>query len=141
MAKILLLIVNVLLMLVFAAFAWLQRDDADTSGKYENPWIGDVWVWITFYGLVSAGFLLALFRKHPWPLYLVLVAFCAWQFARTGHGLITNFSTGNPTLTGEAMSAAKPFIEQSREFFGALIALTAVGFLWLQGRRARRRKS
>ncbi len=133
-------VVNLLGLLVFVGFAWLQRED-DNPAIYVNPSLTDVWIWITFYGLVAGLFLLALIRRFPWPLYAVAVAFCLFQFVATGPGLIRNLVGGEFTMTKQSMSPDHAEVEESREFFGAVIALMATGFLWWQRPRSRDGKS
>lgn len=127
----LLFVGNIVGFVVFAFFAWLQRED-DNPEIYSNPSLVDVWAWIAFYGVISLLFLLAMARRFPWPLYLVAVAFCLFELGTTGPGLIENLRGGEFTMTKKAMNPEHGEVERSREFFGALIALTATGFLWWQ---------
>ncbi len=126
-----LLACNLLGFAVFAFFAWLQRED-DNPEIYTNPSLIDVWAWIAFYGLISLMFLLAVTRRFPWPLFALALVFCLFELATTGPGLIQNLSGGGFTMTKKAMNPSHGEVEQSREFFGALIALAATGFLWWQ---------
>ncbi len=122
---------NLLGFVVFAYFAWLQRED-DNPAIYANPSLVDVWAWIVFYGLIALLFLLGVFRRFPWPLFAVAVAFCVFELAATGPGLIQNLTGGEFTMTKKSMNPGHAEVEQSREFFGAVIALLGSGFLWWQ---------
>ncbi len=122
---------NVLGFFVFTYFAWLQRED-DNPEVYANPSLVDVWAWVAFYGLIALLFLLGAFRRFPWPLFLVAVIFCLFELATTGPGLLQNLTGGDFTMTKKSMNPAHGEVEQSREFFGALIALLGTGFLWWQ---------
>jgi hypothetical protein len=130
------LIPNLLGTLLFAYFAWLQRED-DNPEIYSNPSVADVWTWIAFYGMVSLLFLLAAARKFPGWLLAVAAAFGVFEMAATGPGVWRNVAGGGFTMTKEAMNPGHAEVEQSREFFGAALALAGVGFLAWQGRRRR----
>ncbi|MEM0896618.1 MAG: transmembrane 220 family protein [Verrucomicrobiota bacterium] len=125
-------VVNLACLLLFAAFAWLQRED-DNPVIYEDPSMLDVWIWVAFYALVAMAFGLAAAGKFPLPLYGVIAAFCLYQMVVTGPGIWTNL-TGEQgfEMTKTSMAPQRAHVEQSREFFGAVIALAAVGFLWWQ---------
>ena len=126
------LVVNVLGVILFAVFAWLQRED-DNPAIYENPSMFDVWAWIVFYALMAVAFGLAAAGKFPLPLYAVIAVFCLYELVTTGPGLWTNL-TGEQgfEMTKTSMNPDRAHVEQSREFFGALIVLGALGFLFWQ---------
>ena len=135
MSKRVFTIANVLLTLVFAYFAWLQHED-DNAEVYVNASVADVWEWIAFYGLVSISFAIAIFNIRPRLLYLGVIAFCLFELVVTGPGLYQNlFGAEEFKLMKNSMSPETPRVELSREFFGALIAMVAIGFLWFQSRR------
>ncbi|MEM9480112.1 MAG: transmembrane 220 family protein [Verrucomicrobiota bacterium] len=125
-------VVNIACLLLFVVFAWLQRED-DNPIIYENPSMLDVWVWIAFYALVAIAFGLAAAGLFPLPLYGVIAVFCLYQMVVTGPGVWTNL-TGDQgfEVTKTSMAPTRAHVEQSREFFGAVIALAAVGFLFWQ---------
>ena len=55
---------------------------------------------------------------------------------RTVPGLWENLFGERPfTMTQTSMSSSDPRVELTREFFGALIALGALAFLWWEQRR------
>ncbi len=134
MPRVLTIAANVAGLLLFAFFAWLQRED-DNPDVYVNASLADVWVWVAFYAFVALLFGLALLRKYPWPLYALALALCIFQFIVTGPGLIANLTGGHFDLTKSGMSPNHAEVELSREFFGAVIALAAIGKLWWQRHR------
>lgn len=138
MSKRVFTIINLLLVLLFGLFAWLQMNDIDPR-IYENASSFDAWSWVVFYGLIAVSFGLAVANIRPWPLYLLMIGFCVYEMIDTGPGLYQNlFGDKDFTMMGESMNARDPRVELSREFFGAVIALVAIGFLWLQRRLLRR---
>lgn len=139
MNKAVLAVLNVIGILVFALFAWFQVNDIDPA-IYHNPSKLDAWLWFAFYALVALLFVAALVsRRVPGWLLGLAAVFCLVEMGRTAPGLFSNlFESESFTMTQESMSAESPQVELTREFFGALIALAAVGFLaWQQRRRGR----
>ena len=128
-----LLIINLLGTAIFAVFSWLQHED-DNPDVYVNASLFDVWVWILFYALISVSFLLAAFRKIHWPVVIVAAIFCLVMIGVSTPGIIANFTSGDFNMTKTGMDPKTPRVEESREFFGALIALAGVGFLAWQKR-------
>lgn len=122
--------------IIFALFAWLQHED-DNPEIYFNPSMVDVWSWIVFYGLVSVSFLLACFNKFPKWLYLVTAAMAIYFMAFSVQGLMDNLNSGAFDMTKDAMNPKQPHVEITREFFGALIALFAIGYLYWCSRKTR----
>ena len=122
--------VHLVLAGMFFAFAWLQKNDLDPA-IYDNPSALDAALWLAFYAVVGALFVLSLFRRVPiWLLLLVAIA-CLVEMATTGPGLYENvFGDKDFTMTQASMSAEDPRVELTREFFGALIALAGVAILW-----------
>jgi hypothetical protein len=108
---------NVLLLLAFATLQWNDPDPV---------------LWIIFYALCAAVPLLALLNK---PLKIVcslaLIA-CLIEMTRTAEGAYNYYlhMTEEPLM--QSMNPNKPYIEEAREFLGALIALALVVLsLWL----------
>ena len=121
-------------MIIFAIFAWLQHED-DNPEIYFDPSIADAWSWIIFYGLVSASFLLACFNKFPKWLYFLAAIMAIYFMAFSVHGLMENLSNGEFNMSKNAMNPKQPYVEITREFFGALIALSAIGYLYWHSRK------
>lgn len=128
-------ILNVVLFLLFALFSWVQYNDIDPE-VYDRPSSIDAATWLLFYALVSALFLITVFKAPPrWILALAILA-CLVELGRTAPGIWENFFGEQPfTLTQQSMSAEDPRVELSREFFGALITLGAVVLLWWERAR------
>ena len=131
MSKIIVTVVNFFGILLFVFFAYLQHDD-NNSEIYANPKLLDVWMWIAFYGLVALLFGLTIWWRVPRLLCLVAFCFCAYKLSITAPGFVTNLTSGHFTLTKAGMSPDRSEVELTREFFGALIALAGVSFLWWQ---------
>ncbi len=127
-----------LMSLMFAVFAYVQLNDIDPE-VYHKPSAVDVWSWVIFYSLLAVLSAASIFWKVP-RVWLVLAAvFCLFEMVRTGPGLWQNlFQAEKFTMTGASMSPTRSEVELSREFFGALIGLAGVGFLWWQSTRAPR---
>ena len=128
-------IVNAIGVLLFVLFAWFQRNDIDPEIYYHASEIDSV-LWFLFYLLIAGMFMMAIFREAPiWLLALGVLA-CVVEMAMSGPGLWENvFGDAEFNMTQGGMNTEDPRVELSREFFGALIALAAVLFLWWQRRR------
>lgn len=126
--------INILIALLFFSFAWFQRNDVDPQ-IYHNPSNIDAALWLFFYLLIAILLIIVIWRKIPvWILLLATIA-CVVQMAVSGPGLFQNlFGNEDFSMTGESMSAESPQVELSREFFGAVIALLGVIWIWLQHR-------
>ena len=111
------IIINVIFCLSFLVFAYLNFNDPD--------W----YLWVPIYLAVAACCGLAVFGKYYPTLYLGLIAFYAIYaiilfFAKDGvRDWI--FKYKKESLVQE-MQATKPYIEQTREFFGLLIITGAL---------------
>jgi len=128
-------IFNAIGAVLFALFAWLQRED-DNVEIYVNPSKIDVALWIGFYGLVAALFVLAIFRRFPRWLYLAVLALGVFHLVTTIPGVIDNFKGGSIEMAKESMSAERPEVELSREFFGVLVAFVGAWLAWRQRPKA-----
>ncbi len=112
-----LLILNVIFCISFIGFAYVNLNDKDS------------WLWVSIY--MAAAICCGLAAAHfIYPLvYLVLIAFYLIYatkifFAKDGvKDWITKYN--KPSLV-ESMQATKPYIEQTREFFGLLIIAGAL---------------
>lgn len=113
----LLIILNSFFCLAFAAFAYVNLNDVDS------------WLWVPIYLVASICCGFAVFEKYYPVVYLVAIAFYLIYairlfFAKDG---VKDwiFKYHNPSLV-ESMQATKPYIEQTREFFGLLIIIGAL---------------
>lgn len=126
------LITNVIVALLFFLFAGFQFNDVDPA-VYHNPSKLDAAIWLLFYFFIGVMSLAVIFRKIPgWILGVGVIA-CLIQMAISGPGLYQNvFGTDAFNMTQGSMSAEDPRVELSREFFGALIAMLGVAWIWWQ---------
>jgi len=112
-----LIILNVIFCISFIGFAYVNLNDKDS------------WLWVPIYmaAAICCG-LAAMGLFYPY-VYLTLIAFYLIYatkifFAKDGvRDWITKYN--KPSLV-ESMQATKPYIEQTREFFGLLIIAGAL---------------
>ena len=127
------------LSIMFAVFAYVQLNDTNPE-IYHQPSILDAWSWMFFYGFLAVLCIVSIFQRVPRVLLGVAAAFCLVEMARTVPGLYANlFEAEKFTMTATSMTAANPEVELTREFFGALIGLVGVAFLWWQASNAERK--
>lgn len=133
--------VHVVFALLFVTFAWLQRNDIDPA-VYYKPSSLDAALWLAFYSLIAVLFVTAIFKRIPRWMLILSMLFCLVEMVITGPGLFENlFGEQDFSMAQVSMSAEDPRVELSREFFGAVIALAAVVFLFVQQRKTRVRSS
>ena len=92
-------------------------------------------MWVVCYGLIAISFLAACFRKHPKILYWIGLAISAYFVVISAPSFVENLLSSEFDMAQESMNPEKPQIEITREFFGALIGIAALGFLWWQARK------
>ncbi|GAA0190126.1 hypothetical protein GCM10009122_51330 [Fulvivirga kasyanovii] len=116
-------ITSIILALIFLAFAALQYNDPDP------------WLWIVIYGYVALIPILYLFKVYPVRLILIsIVAGLIYSFFYIP-GVLDWLQHGTPQELAQEMKATKPYIEESREFLGLLIALSALLFYYFKERK------
>lgn len=131
--------VTAFLALLFAVFAFLQVNDINPAIYYQ-PSSLDASSWVLFYGFLSVLFLTSIFRPAPRPLLILAALFCLIEMVRTAPGLYANlFQADQFTMTGASMAPSRAEVELSREFFGSLIGLLGIAFLWWQAVKAKRK--
>ncbi len=121
-----LIVLNVVFCLSFLVFAWFNLNDNDS------------WLWVPIYLAASVFCGLAGFGMFfPVP-YLFLIGFyliyaAILFFSKDGvKDWIVEYN--RPSIT-ESMQATKPYIEQTREFFGLLIISAALALnFFMSGR-------
>jgi Transmembrane family 220, helix len=112
-----LLILNIIFFLSFTAFAYLNLND------------NDPWLWVPIYMSAAICCALAMFEMYYPAVYTLLCIFYLVYagilfFAKDGvRDWITKYK--KESLVQE-MQATKPYIEQTREFFGLLIITGAL---------------
>ena len=112
-----LVVVNVIFCIAFAAFAYVNVNDKDA------------WLWVSIYMLASVLCAMAAFGWYFPTLYLVVVGlYCAYAiklfFVKDGVlDWVTKYKQESIVVS---MQATKPYIEKTREFFGLLIISAAL---------------
>lgn len=110
-----------LLTAIFLIFAYLQLNDPDPIH------------WTLGYLAIAVSCGLAAFGRFPrWWLWGVTAVFGAWMLMASP-GVIHWVQQGFPDIAG-AMKASTPVIEESREFFGLVIAFATMLALVALGR-------
>ena len=117
---------NIAFTFIFIVFAALQYNDPD-------PYI---WMPIYLYGAVLCWLA---FRGRFYPKYYLLgivvyVLYASYKVFDT-NGLIDWITKHNEENIAETMKAEKPWIEETREFFGLLILIVVLLVDYLHARR------
>ena len=115
-------IINIILTVLFALFAFWQFNDPDS------------WVWISIYGLVAVISGAAIFQKHNIIVVYVGIAICVLGIGVLFPDFIDWIRMGTPDIA-EEMKTEKEYIEFVREFFGLIISLGALLFHFYQIRK------
>ena len=114
-------VIKIVLALLFILFAAVQYNDPDP------------WLWIAIYGLTAGLFIANISgwynKRVLWVLFVVGVAYSLTYIG----GVIDYIGMGEPGAIIETMKAEKPYIEETREFFGMWIVIAAIGFLIKKG--------
>ncbi|HEY8661364.1 MAG TPA: transmembrane 220 family protein [Hanamia sp.] len=113
----LLIILNAFFCLAFAAFAYVNLNDIDA------------WLWVSIYLVASVFCVLAVFKIYFPMLYLLAIAFYlvyAIKLFFTKDGVRDWVIKYNRESLVQSMQTTKPYIEQTREFFGLLIISAAL---------------
>lgn len=111
------IILNSILTLTFVYFAYLNLNDPDA------------WLWVSIYLFAAICCGAAVFGRYYPFTYLILISFYLIYavylfFAKDGTlDWIRKYHMEN---IAASMQATKPYIEQTREFFGLLIVSTAL---------------
>ena len=116
-------IISVVLAVLFIAFAALQYNDPDPL------------LWMVVYGYVALIPILYLMKIYPVKTILfsiiVLAIFSCFYIS----GVIDWLRNGTMGELAQEMKAKKPYIEESREFLGVMIALAALFFYYLKEKK------
>jgi len=105
-------LVAALFSLILFAFSGLQFNDPDPQ------------IWVTFYVLTALVPGLVVFKRFSWILLGLAVAACVAQMVIAGPGAYMYYLHRMEEPLMQAMNPQKPYIEEAREFLGALIALS-----------------
>lgn len=120
-----LIVLNSIFCLAFAGFAYVNLNDIDS------------WLWVSIYMVASVCCGLAVFQKYFPITYLVAIGFYLLYairlfFVKDGvRDWIVKYH--KPSIV-ESMQATKPYIEQTREFFGLLIISAALAMNYFVAR-------
>lgn len=120
--KIALMFYHLLAFILLAWFAALQLNDPDPL------------YWGGFYGLCALVPLLAAFRVESRILYALCMLYGVTALVLSLHGGLEYLGHADESLL-HGMSPDKPYIEETRELLGSLIALGMISFYPLTRRR------
>ena len=99
--------------------------------QYKDP---DPWLWIGIYVVVAALSVAGWYARTFWAVGVVLTGLLIYA-AFYVPDLLSWINGGMPSIASE-MKTDQPHIELVREFFGLLISIAALGFLfWHQWRK------
>lgn len=123
-------IFNIVFVVLFVIFAGLQYNDPD-------PYI---WVPIYLYSAVFC-YLAAKQKFYPIGYAIGIVMYLAYAIYKVfdNNGLIDWFEQHHAESLVESMKAEKPWIEETREFFGLLICVAVLGTNWVYGARLKKK--
>ncbi|AFM13456.1 transmembrane 220 family protein [Turneriella parva] len=88
--------------------------------QYNDP---DPLHWMLLYFMSAVMCVLHALGRAPTALLYLTAGMAAAEMATTAGGLLDWLRLGNENVLTAQMSAAKPYIELTREFFGAAISL------------------
>lgn len=116
-------LLDLLLALLFGAAALVQYNDPDPL------------LWMLFYGclaLLAGG---AAFGRHSLPFALLVGVAALAGMVLTAPGFIEYLTTPDAGPLTQDMSAARPYVEASREFLGLLVGLLVAAFYAVRARK------
>ena len=116
--------VNLLLAVMFLAFAFLQINDPDPL------------IWILIYGAMAVVCVMAAFRSYSWPLMIaLLVCYIVYSFFYF-NGVVEWWGQDDKSaLFDDIAKMEHPYIEESREFLGLMICIIVLTLQMLLARR------
>lgn len=117
-------VVDIVIALLFILGAVVQINDPDP------------YVWIALYFLVGLVAGLAVFGKYNLPLTGVTLLACLIAAIWTAPGFFNYITQHSSENLMQDMSADRPYIEQTREFLGMVIAVAVMGFYLIRTRKA-----
>lgn len=106
--------IQFLFALCLIAFAALQINDPDPAS------------WILFYLICAAVPLLALMNRPIKAVFWIALAVCGIALGLYAEGAYNYYLHRNTEPLMQSMNPQKPYIEEAREFLGALIALVLI---------------
>jgi len=116
-------IVNIIYAFIFVYFTVVQYNDPDPE------------LWMLVYGFAALSTILALLgRVRKYFLIIGIITFSVLALTLVP-GVIDWFQAGNPTEIFGEMDRSKLYIEQTREFFGLMIAISSLVLNWIYSKR------
>lgn len=109
--------IKLVLGLLFLLFAWFQRNDPDPA------------LWIAIYGVLAVLCFVGAFQKIHKYILFVFGGFLLIYTVILVPEIIHWISKGMPSIV-EEMKAEEPHIEYTREFFGLVISILSLWFLY-----------
>lgn len=94
--------------------------------QYNDP---DPLHWMALYGLSAVGCFFAAFGRYWLALFWMVLGMGASEMLIALDGFCQWLAQGKDNILASPMSADKPWIEQSREFLGALISVIVAAWL------------
>jgi hypothetical protein len=102
--------------------------------QYNDP---DPWFWASFYFACSLVPLLTIFKIYSRILYWLGVAFCITAIGMSVDGGVEYLRHMSEESLLRGMSPDKPYIEETRELLGSLIALAIISVYPFRNRKRR----
>ena len=109
-------ILSIIFFIIFAAFAYLQLNDPDPAK------------WVIVYGVVAIVSLLRAFKVYHKGIFLILIISLAAMACFYVPGFIEYLAQPNKNEIVGEMVYKKPYIEETREFIGLIMAMGALFF-------------
>ncbi len=107
-------VIQLLFTLCLLTFTALQFNDPDPT------------TWILFYLVCAVVPSLALFNRPIKPVFWIALALCGINLALYASGAYNYYLHRTQEPLMQSMNPDKPYIEEAREFLGALIALILI---------------
>ena len=119
-------IVNIALTLLFVLAMGVQFNDPDPV------------LWVVIYGCVALISGLAVFAKLYIPLIIIAFAVCLGGSLYLMPSVFELFLNHDPGELISGMSPDRPYVEETRESLGLLIAAAALAYFYVLAKRVRR---
>lgn len=119
-------IINIVLALLFFAFAAVQYNDPDGA------------LWFFIYGIVGGISLLGAFKEYNRAMLLSMMILYFGGFMYLFPSVIEWITQHEFGELIESMKTDKPFIEKSRESLGLLLCFLAISYHYYESKTARR---
>lgn len=116
-------ILGYILALLFVLFAYFQFNDPDP------------WTWVVLYLIVAFIAFRSAGGHYSMALIWATIGACIMGFFYTFPGVWDYMTNQEGYTIMQGMSNDQPYIEETREFGGLLIALIAVLVIYFQGRK------